>query len=309
MPTRQGSFHLFRIFSIDVYLHWSWFLIAAIELSERKGQYQSPIWNLFEYLSLFLIVLTHEFGHALACRSVGGVADQVILWPLGGVAYVAPPQRPGATLWTIFAGPLVNIVLAPILWFIPLFLVLIGFGDHTYSQDLLQYLHTVFWINTTLLFFNILPIYPLDGGQILRSILWFPFGRARSLLIASILGIIGIIAFVAFILFEGANQIWYLIMGAFLLSQSYSGLKRALSLSKVANAPRRAGYHCPSCQTPPPVGNHWTCSVCKQKFDMFSTLGTCVSCGAHFSATPCFECNTLSPVSMWAPSSPPVVDI
>ena len=118
MPTRQGSFHLFRIFSIDVYLHWSWFLIAAIELSERKGQYQSPIWNLFEYLSLFLIVLTHEFGHALACRSVGGVADQVILWPLGGVAYVAPPQRPGATLWTIFAGPLVNIVLAPILWFL-----------------------------------------------------------------------------------------------------------------------------------------------------------------------------------------------
>ena len=49
------------------------------------------------YLALFSIVLLHEFGHALACRQVGGKADQIVLWPLGGVAYVAPPPRPGAT--------------------------------------------------------------------------------------------------------------------------------------------------------------------------------------------------------------------
>ena len=57
-------------------------------------------------------MLTHEFGHALACRSVGGTADNIMLWPLGGVAYVNPPQRPGATLWSIAAGPLVNVALA-----------------------------------------------------------------------------------------------------------------------------------------------------------------------------------------------------
>ena len=70
---------------------------------------------MLEYLALFLIVLMHEFGHALACRQVGGTANRIVLWPLGGVAYVNPPQRPGATLWSIVAGPLVNVVFLPIL--------------------------------------------------------------------------------------------------------------------------------------------------------------------------------------------------
>src|ERR1017187_6332129 len=114
MPTRQGSFRLFRFAGIDVFLHWSWFLIAAYATT-RTSLYSSPVWNVLEYLSLFLIVLMHEFGHALACRSVGGQANQIVLWPLGGVAYVSPPQRPGAMLWSIAAGPLVNVVLAPVL--------------------------------------------------------------------------------------------------------------------------------------------------------------------------------------------------
>ena len=62
------------------------------------GDYSSLTWNVLEYLSLFLIVMLHEFGHSLACRQVGGQANQIVLWPLGGVAYVNPPQRPGATL-------------------------------------------------------------------------------------------------------------------------------------------------------------------------------------------------------------------
>jgi Zn-dependent protease len=58
--------------------------------------------------------LFHEFGHALACRQVGGQADLIVLWPLGGVAYVSPPPRPGALLWRIAAGPLVNVLLVPV---------------------------------------------------------------------------------------------------------------------------------------------------------------------------------------------------
>ena len=108
MPT--NGFRLFKVFGITVYLHWSWFLIAAYELQSRKGVYQSFGWNVAELLSLFGIVLLHEFGHALACRSVGGKAERIVLWPLGGVAYVSPPQRPGATLWSIVAGPLVKSV-------------------------------------------------------------------------------------------------------------------------------------------------------------------------------------------------------
>src|SRR5215467_3925615 len=109
MPTNRGSIRIFRLFGIDVYLHWSWFLIVLFAVQTRAHAYgQSYGWNVLETLSLFGIVLMHEFGHALACRQVGGKADQIVLWPLGGVAYVAPPPRPGATLWSIAAGPLVN---------------------------------------------------------------------------------------------------------------------------------------------------------------------------------------------------------
>ena len=103
-PTHQGSFRLFRVAGIDVFLHWSWFIVAMYEISTRMAHYTSPFWNVAEYLTLFLIVLLHEFGHALACRQVGGTADTIVLLPLGGVAYVNPPQRPGATLWAIAEG-------------------------------------------------------------------------------------------------------------------------------------------------------------------------------------------------------------
>ncbi|HEY1790779.1 MAG TPA: M50 family metallopeptidase, partial [Verrucomicrobiae bacterium] len=186
MPTGRNSIHLFKCFGIDVFLHWSWFFVAVIEIQLRKGSYSSIVWNAFEYLALFLIVLLHEFGHALACRSVGGQANEIVLWPFGGVAYASPPPRPGATLWTIAAGPLVNVGLFPIFsafWWIG--------GSLDLSQDLYHFIFVVWVINLSLLLFNMLPIYPLDGGQILRALLWFPLGRARSLLVATSVGFVG----------------------------------------------------------------------------------------------------------------------
>jgi hypothetical protein len=73
MPSlRNGSVRLFRFAGIDLFLHWSWFLVAAYEINGRSRTYSSLTWNVLEYLSLFLIVMLHEFGHALACRQVGG---------------------------------------------------------------------------------------------------------------------------------------------------------------------------------------------------------------------------------------------
>src|SRR5213082_3242007 len=165
----NGSLRLFRFAGIDVSLHWAWFLIAAFEISNRTRNYSSPVWNVLEYLTLFLIVMVHEFGHALACRQVGGIADRIMLWPLGGGAYVDPPPRPGATLWSIAAGPLVNLALIPILT---------GLGYLSRSAGWAQtmpnfhaLLRAVWYIDFGLLVFNMLPIYPLDGGQILRSLL------------------------------------------------------------------------------------------------------------------------------------------
>src|SRR4029077_8667460 len=195
MPTSgQGSIRLFRFSGIDVFLHFSWFLVAAYEIQTRKGSYSSVTWNVLEYLALFLIVLLHEFGHALACRQVGGRANRILLWPFGGVAYVDPPPRPGATLWSIAAGPLVNVALLPILSLCES--VALSNGLPSSHRDAFLLLLTVSQINLWLLLFNILPVYPLDGGQILRSLLWFILGRARSLMAAAILGLAGAAGFV-----------------------------------------------------------------------------------------------------------------
>lgn len=103
-----GSLPLFRIAGIQVYLHWTWLVVAYLEIVSRVNKYQSMTWSVIEYLTLFGIVLLHEFGHALACRQVGGQANRIMLWPLRGVAFVQPPPRPGALLWSIAAGPLVK---------------------------------------------------------------------------------------------------------------------------------------------------------------------------------------------------------
>jgi len=90
----MSTIRLFRVKGIDVFLHWSWFLVAAFEITNRQNVYGSTLWNVLEYVAIFLIVLLYEFGHALACRQVGGEAKRIMLWPLGGVASVSPPQRP-----------------------------------------------------------------------------------------------------------------------------------------------------------------------------------------------------------------------
>ncbi|HUK81445.1 MAG TPA: site-2 protease family protein, partial [Verrucomicrobiae bacterium] len=190
LPTRQGAFRLFRFAGIDVFLHWSWFLVAAYEISAESHRYSSPVWNALEYLALFAIVTMHEFGHALACRSVGGRANQIVLWPLGGVAYVDPPPRPGAVLWSIAAGPLVNVALVVVLKLIGIVCRASGVPESAPNAFLL--LQSVAIINLILLVFNMLPVYPLDGGQILQALLWFPLGRAKSLMVAASIGFVGV---------------------------------------------------------------------------------------------------------------------
>jgi Zn-dependent protease len=298
MPARQGSFRLFQLFGINVYLHWAWFFAAVYFVNQAKG-YSSPIWSVLECLSLFLIVLTHEFGHSLACRQVGGQANQIVLWPLGGVAYVSPPQRPGAMLWSIAAGPLVNVVLFPI--FTMLLLLSHSAGWHETLPDVDSFLQNIWTINIGLLVFNLMPVYPLDGGQILRSLLWFVFGRARSLMIASVIGFIGVAGLI--VLAALAHSFWIGVMATFILMNCWSGLMHARALARIAAAPRREGFACPVCQTAPPQGALWRCGKCGNSFDTFVTQGVCPNCGTQFAATSCPECSNVRPMSEWMISS------
>ncbi len=300
-PTHQGSFRLFRWAGIDLFLHWSWFAVAAFELNSRSDRYSSFIWNALEYLALFLIVLLHEFGHALACRQVGGQANQIVLWPLGGVAYVAPPPRPGATLWSVAAGPLVNIALTPILTL--LVFLSRSWGGADFMPNAYALLRAIWFMNLGLLIFNLLPIYPLDGGQILRSCLWFVLGRARSLMVASLLGFAGVAVLVLFALW--AKSVWFGILSAFILLNCWGGLRQARALSRIAQAPRHPGFACPACQVAPPQGDFWVCGQCRQAFDTFVTQATCPQCGALFVETRCPECGGSHPMREW--TRPPIL--
>lgn len=295
MPTHQGSIRLFRAAGITVFLHWSWFLVAIYEINSRGGSYSSLTFNVLEYLGLFLIVLLHEFGHSLACRQVGGEANQIVLWPLGGVAYVDPPPRPGATLWSITAGPLVNVVLIPA--FLGLGLLSRSMGWAQSMPNFHALLRSIATINVWLLLFNILPIYPLDGGQILRSLLWFVMGRARSLMAAAVLGFLGVIGFVALALLM--RSFWYGVLAAFMLLNCWGGLRHARYLSRLAKLPRHEGFACPRCQTAPPLGEFWKCGNCGQAFDTFQTQAVCPHCSAQFAATRCLDCGALIPLSEW----------
>jgi Zn-dependent protease len=303
MPTKRGAFKIFSAAGIGVYVHWSWFIIAVYSVQYRTHTYSSITWNALEYFALFLIVLLHEFGHQLSCRQVGGQTHDIVLWPLGGVAYVSPPQRPGAQLWSIAAGPLVNVLLVPV------FSIFVSIASHLgwYDShpDAYYLLHNIWWINVGLLIFNLMPIYPLDGGQILRSLLWFPFGRANSLIIASVIGFLGVGALVLLAIW--AQSIWLGIMSAFILMNCWRGLTHARALARIAKLPRREGFGCPSCKSAPPLGERWRCGKCGQSFDTFVTQGVCPHCGSQFNSTQCLDCGTFSPIASW--TLPPATNI
>ena len=307
MPTRNGSIRLFKLFGITVYLHWAWFVVAAGIIAYRTNLYSTQFWNVAEYLSLFGIVLMHEFGHQLACQQVGGKTHDIVLWPLGGVAYVSPPQRPGAMLWSIAAGPLVNVLLFPVL--IILLLVARSGNWHEVHPDLDIYVRTIWDINFVLLIFNMLPIYPLDGGQILRSLLWFVCGRANSLLAASIIGFIGVailmilVVLSFFVSEDKVSTMWFGIMCVFILMNCWGGLMQARALARIEKAPRREGFACPVCKTAPPQGAIWRCGKCRQPFDTFETQGVCPHCQTQYAATSCPECGNLRPINEWMTST------
>ena len=223
----RGGFPIFRVAGIQVYLHFTWFLVAFYEINSSKFRYQSPFWAAIEYVGLFAIVLLHEFGHAFACRSVGGRAEQIVLWPLGGLAFVDPPPRPGAVLWSIAAGPLVNVILWPVLDFAAIATGKMGWFQIT--PDAHRMLVNLWRINLGLLVFNLMPFFPLDGGQIVRALLWFKLGPIRSLKVAGVLGVVGAVGFGVLAYFW--SSLWIGIIAFFLFSQAAAAIQRAKQMA------------------------------------------------------------------------------
>jgi hypothetical protein len=208
---------------------------------------------------------------------------------------VDPPPRPGATLWSIAAGPLVNVALLPILTV--LVLLSRGSGWANVFPNAHTWLWTVWFINLGLLAFNMLPIYPLDGGQILRSLLWFVLGRARSLMVATIIGFVGVAGLILLALWM--RSVWFGVLSVFILTNCWGGLRHAQALSRLAKLPRHEGFACPWCKSAPPIGEFWACGQCGKPLDTFQTGAVCPYCGARFAATRCVDCGKQHPMSDW----------
>jgi len=103
------------VFGIRVQVHFIFILYVAIQLLRSASGGADALWWEFRYMAmLFGLVFLHELGHCFGARRVGGTADHILMWPLGGLAYVAPPHRPTAHLITVISGPMVNVLLSAI---------------------------------------------------------------------------------------------------------------------------------------------------------------------------------------------------
>ena len=152
---------------------------------------------------LFLIILLHEFGHCFAARSVGGEADEILMTPLGGLAMAMAPRRPWPTFVTVAGGPAVNVIICLLcgvgVYFtvgvLPLGPWQFGYVSRGISHsgwfNVGSYLFWVYSWSYALLVFNLIPVFPLDGGQLLQSVLWKPMGYYKSMLLTLNIGLVG----------------------------------------------------------------------------------------------------------------------
>ena len=175
----------FRLFGIDVKVHWSFVLILAFGAflygSGPAGWLVGSLYGVVTMLLLFVCVTLHEYGHALTARRFGIQTRSILLLPIGGVANLERmPEKPIQELLIVIAGPLVNFVIAALL--VPIIFLFgseaaSGLGqtrvlmDNLARPSLINLLLYLFLTNVLLGFFNLLPAFPMDGGRLLRSLL------------------------------------------------------------------------------------------------------------------------------------------
>jgi Zn-dependent protease len=222
----NGSFRIGSLFGVNVRVHILFVFWIAYRLFTERGQLGQEA--LFLGL-LFGIVLLHEFGHCFGARAVGGYAENILMWPLGGLAYAHAPMRPWPQFVTVAAGPLVNVILC-LLAAAAIFVgsgatILPGINPLHLSahvvRDLAAFspvlsgrafdvLFTLYAVNLFLLSFNLLPIFPLDGGQLFHAVIWPFVGLRRASIIACQVGLIGCIGLGLLGVREGGGILFFI---------------------------------------------------------------------------------------------------
>lgn len=224
------SFSLGNWLSTNVRVSWYFPLLWVFFLLRFGATYGSAV-----SLILFVSVLLHEYGHVIAARKTGGQADEILIWPLGGLAFVQPYPSFWSQFWTSAAGPLVNLVICaatlphvmsteyanyawnPFLLPIPKS----DFGAHFYS-DLAV---VTFSLNWMALVVNLVPACPLDGGQILRSILIQRWGKLTGIEWSAKISIVAAICLALVGMFQN-DMVWLFGLAMFLALMAFQDLQR-----------------------------------------------------------------------------------
>ena len=222
----SASFKIGRAFGIDVKVHWTFFLLLlffAFVSFLGSGGLTGALVTTAVIVMLFFCVLLHEFGHSLVAQRLGIEIPDITLLPIGGIARLKSlPERPVDEVKIAVAGPLVNVVLAPIFFGVAL---LLG-ADLLFPSNPLTGLRSVGeifvylgWLNVALAVFNLIPAFPMDGGRVLRGLLATRLGPVRATDVASavgqffafaffLVGLLGgnfVLALIAVFIFFGAN--------------------------------------------------------------------------------------------------------
>ena len=235
----RTAWRIFKIFGIEIRIDSSWILIFGLITWALGGNYfptQYPHWPLWQYwlvgiiasLLLFASVLAHELTHSLVARSRGEEVRSITLFLFGGVAEIAEePETPAKEFAIALVGPLSSIIIASL--FFGLWYVTQGINEPVAA--IARYLA---FINAILALFNMVPGFPLDGGRVLRSIVWRVTGNLkRATRIASVTG--NVIAFLLIIFgiwqfFRGFffNGLWIALIGWFIHSAAERGYRQVL---------------------------------------------------------------------------------
>lgn len=193
----SASLNLGRYAGIKVQIHWTFwllFLFIGFMVFSNDGTVTELLWNSLFIFALFFCVVLHEFGHALTARRFGVGTRSITLLPIGGVASLNEmPEDPMQEFVIAIAGPLVNVVIALILYLIvPIDNFLVDDPEMLEEQlstiNASNFLFYLFAVNVALVVFNLIPAFPMDGGRIFRALLSTRMSRVQATKAAAGLG-------------------------------------------------------------------------------------------------------------------------
>ena len=229
----SGSLRIGRIAGIDINIHISWLIILVLFTFFLANGYfpttypgqTNALYVLLGFVStilLFISVLLHELAHSLVARARGLPVHTIVLFVFGGVSNIEQePQTPGIEFSMAFVGPLVSVLIGALCYGL-LFLIR---GNHSSLVPILSYLA---FTNILIGIFNLIPGFPLDGGRILRSIMWKITGNVRTATnIATIVGqgfayLFILYGIVQFFYGNGLTGLLIAFIGWFLLSAAHT---------------------------------------------------------------------------------------